>query len=75
MSKINKRYKERNFAFDQQSIEDLKILINNMSEDDEELHKDEGSKNLKIISLFCNLHKKAVKANVNHLIFYLKIMN
>ena len=37
-------------------------LINNICpEDDEELHKDEGS-DLKIISLFCNLHKKAVKA-------------
>ena len=36
-------------------------LVNNIcQEDDEELHKDEGS-DLKIISLFCNLHKKAAK--------------
>ena len=36
-------------------------LVNNLCpEDDDELHKDEGS-DLKIISLFCSLHKKAIK--------------
>ena len=36
-------------------------LVNNLCpENDDELHKDEGS-DLKIISLFCSLHKKAIK--------------